>query len=140
MHQTPQQTGEMLKAIVMSEPTCGTCSNWIGIGVYCDDDAEVGGCPNGRSRLSSNIMDCHVRPEPCPPPGFLFTKRDGAQAAAVPIGERKPGTPWAWPVCPECHGKGGGSNFHHSVINWRCPDCHGTGALRPAVEQHQVTR
>jgi len=119
----------------MSELTCGTCANAKynkTIGLYC---------PKHPAIYRWSVHPCHVLLEPCPPPGFLFTKRDGTQAAIVPMNERKPGSPWAWAVCGMCKGLG---RYRQWTFNgWQrpaCNICHGTGALRPAVEQHQVTR
>jgi hypothetical protein len=120
----------------MSEPkpdaTCGTCPNLRDIRNHPTGGAS-GWCPlTKRLRLVDEIHPCHVLPTPCPPPGFLFTKRDGTKAPNVPRNDRKPGSPWAWPVCPRCHGDG-------KVWPGVCPYCSGTGDLRPTGKQHKVS-
>jgi len=124
----------------MSEPkqTCGTCANFCAADEWCrrfQDHVPAASAPPPDWGES----DCHVRPTHCPPPGFLFTKRDGSRAQNVPRNERMPGSPWAWPACEKCDGLGTIREWYGEVSTKRpCPDCHGTGALRPAGKGHEV--
>jgi hypothetical protein len=117
------------------DATCKTCAN-VRI------SSVIGPwCPKHPAISWGSRHDCHVFPTPCPPPGFLFTKRDGTQAPNVPMNDRKPGTPWAWPVCPKCFGKGRlcYQIDTNGAQHWEdCPDCDGTGALRPDGKGHEV--